>query len=181
MSTTFRALSVLSRAAGKYWPRAGSVGLLKTTVVGSQFKVPTCNFYLQSTALNEWIKIEDRPQYGLDKDAFTNALKEENTYFIDVREKAELEEGKIDAHRYINIPLGFLWPALELCDKDFKAEYGIEKPSKDDKIVFVCLAGVRSTWALQIAQVGGYKNSQHYMGGYYQWATGELFPLPEGN
>lgn len=41
--------------------------------------------------------------------------------------------------------------ALQMNPREFKEKYGEEKPSKSDRLVFSCLAGVRSKKAMDTA------------------------------
>ena len=58
---------------------------------------------------------------------------------------------------FINSQLPFLVNdvehALQLDDEVFKKKYGVEKPDEDgEKLVFFCLAGIRSMKALLISR-----------------------------
>ncbi|XP_026226056.1 thiosulfate sulfurtransferase/rhodanese-like domain-containing protein 3 [Anabas testudineus] len=91
---------------------------------------------------------------------------------VDVREPWELREyGFIPGS--INVPLGQVNTALQLCPEDFKEKYGGEMPQQTDNIVFTCLAGVRSKNALDMAASLGYKDAQHYAGGWQDWVKNE--------
>lgn len=91
---------------------------------------------------------------------------------IDVREPWELREyGVIPGS--INVPLGQVDTALRLSPEDFKEKYGGEMPHQTDNIVFTCLAGIRSKKALNTAESLGYKDVQHYPGGWQDWAKHE--------
>ncbi|KAI5618684.1 thiosulfate sulfurtransferase/rhodanese-like domain-containing protein 3, partial [Silurus asotus] len=92
---------------------------------------------------------------------------------IDVREPWELREyGRIPGS--INVPLGQVNEALRLKPDEFKEKYGGEMPSSGERLVFTCLAGVRSQKALEAAQTLGYPNAQHYPGGWQDWAKHEI-------
>lgn len=91
---------------------------------------------------------------------------------IDVREPWELREyGFIPGS--INVPLGQVKTALQLSSEEFKEKYGGEKPQLTDNVVFSCLAGMRSKQALDAAISLGYKDAQHYPGGWQDWADHE--------
>lgn len=91
---------------------------------------------------------------------------------IDVREPWELREyGFIPGS--INVPLGQVNTALQLGPEEFKEKYGGEMPQQTDKIVFSCLAGIRSKTALGTATSLGYKDVQHYPGGWQDWVKNE--------
>lgn len=87
---------------------------------------------------------------------------------IDVREPWELREYGIIPGS-INVPLAQVDDALKLNPADFKEKYGGDKPQTADKIVFSCLAGVRSKTALDTATLQGYKDVLHYPGGWKEW------------
>lgn len=53
--------------------------------------------------------------------------------------------------------MGQVNTALQLGPEEFKEKYGGEMPQQDDKIVFTCLAGIRSKNALDTATSLGYK------------------------
>ncbi|XP_056235625.1 thiosulfate sulfurtransferase/rhodanese-like domain-containing protein 3 [Seriola aureovittata] len=91
---------------------------------------------------------------------------------IDVREPWELREyGFIPGS--INVPLGQVNTALQLGAEEFKEKYGGEMPEQTGNIVFTCLAGVRSKNALDTAASLGYKDVQHYSGGWQDWVKNE--------
>uniref|UniRef100_A0A4W6E6G5 Thiosulfate sulfurtransferase like domain containing 3 n=1 Tax=Lates calcarifer TaxID=8187 RepID=A0A4W6E6G5_LATCA len=91
---------------------------------------------------------------------------------IDVREPWELREyGFIPGS--INVPLGQVNTALQLGADEFKEKYGGEMPQQTDNIVFTCLAGIRSKNALDTAASLGYKDVQHYPGGWQDWVKNE--------
>ncbi|KAM9805926.1 thiosulfate sulfurtransferase/rhodanese-like domain-containing protein 3 [Syngnathus typhle] len=91
---------------------------------------------------------------------------------VDVREPWELREyGSIPGS--LNVPLGQVNTALQLDPEEFNEKYGGEMPQKVDNIVFTCLAGIRSKNALEMASELGYKEVQHYPGGWQDWAKNE--------
>ncbi|XP_066214923.1 thiosulfate sulfurtransferase/rhodanese-like domain-containing protein 3 isoform X3 [Saccopteryx leptura] len=99
-------------------------------------------------------------------------LKSKKIMLIDVRETWEiLEHGKIPGS--VNIPLDEVVEALQMNPENFKEKYNEVKPSKSDKLVFSCLAGVRSKKALDTAISLGFNSAQHYPGGWKEWATYE--------
>eukprot|EP00511_Aplanochytrium_stocchinoi_P006989 CAMPEP_0204832042 /NCGR_PEP_ID=MMETSP1346-20131115/12508_1 /ASSEMBLY_ACC=CAM_ASM_000771 /TAXON_ID=215587 /ORGANISM="Aplanochytrium stocchinoi, Strain GSBS06" /LENGTH=171 /DNA_ID=CAMNT_0051963583 /DNA_START=29 /DNA_END=540 /DNA_ORIENTATION=+ len=82
------------------------------------------------------------------------ALKDESTAVIDVREQNEiLETGHLEYEGFTakNIPLGILQDALTYSEDDFLDEFGFEKPKKDRVLIFSCKSGVRSDMACRIA------------------------------
>ncbi|XP_061572104.1 thiosulfate sulfurtransferase/rhodanese-like domain-containing protein 3 [Cololabis saira] len=87
---------------------------------------------------------------------------------IDVREPWELREyGFIPGA--VNVPLGQVSTALQLGPEEFREKYGSEMPQQTDNIVFTCLAGIRSKTALDTATSLGYKDVQHFPGGWQDW------------
>ncbi|XP_010900357.1 thiosulfate sulfurtransferase/rhodanese-like domain-containing protein 3 [Esox lucius] len=99
-------------------------------------------------------------------------LASQTSVVIDVREPWELREyGHIPGS--INVPLGQVNVALQLKPEEFKETYGGDKPQPTDHVVFSCLAGVRSKTALDTAISLGYKDVQHYAGGWQDWAKHE--------
>ncbi|KAF7648824.1 hypothetical protein LDENG_00151260 [Lucifuga dentata] len=91
---------------------------------------------------------------------------------IDVREPWELREyGFIPGS--INVPLGQVNTALQLDPEEFEEKFGGEMPQQTDNIVFTCLAGIRSKTALDEAASLGYKDVQHYPGGWQDWMKNE--------
>lgn len=93
-------------------------------------------------------------------------------YLIDVREPHEVASGRVEeACKYVNIPIGQIFASLSLSDQDFATRFGVEKPNDDDDVVAMCLAGIRSTWALQVLHKFGYRNSKHFPGGWLDWSN----------
>ncbi|XP_008321859.1 thiosulfate sulfurtransferase/rhodanese-like domain-containing protein 3 [Cynoglossus semilaevis] len=91
---------------------------------------------------------------------------------IDVREPWELREfGFIPGS--INVPMAQVNSALQLCPEEFKEKYGGEMPEQTDIVVFTCLAGIRSKSAVNAAASLGYKEVQHYSGGWKDWEKNE--------
>ncbi|XP_061805485.1 thiosulfate sulfurtransferase/rhodanese-like domain-containing protein 3 [Nerophis lumbriciformis] len=91
---------------------------------------------------------------------------------IDVREPWELREFGIIPGS-INVPLGQVNAALQLVPEEFREQYGGEMPGQADNVVFTCLKGIRSKTALDTATSLGYKDVQHYPGGWQDWAKNE--------
>lgn len=91
-------------------------------------------------------------------------------YLIDVRENHEVATGRVNAKRYVNVPVGEIFFAMSLSPADFMAKHKVPKPDfEDDDIVLMCLGGIRSTWALQILHTFGYNKSRHFPGGWSEW------------
>ena len=75
---------------------------------------------------------------------------------IDVRQPEEIfNTGKVSES--INIPLGLLKETLQMAPEMFKEKYGREKPTQDDKLIFMCRSGFRSGTALKMAMELDYK------------------------
>ncbi|KAJ7341780.1 hypothetical protein JRQ81_007015 [Phrynocephalus forsythii] len=99
-------------------------------------------------------------------------LELKSVFLIDVREKWEIAEyGQIPGS--ISIPLGEVLEALQMNPKHFKERYSHNMPSKNDCLVFFCLAGVRSNQALLAAKSLGFSRAQHYAGGFKEWTEFE--------
>ncbi|NXE50748.1 TSTD3 protein, partial [Casuarius casuarius] len=92
-------------------------------------------------------------------------LKKNSIIHIDVRERWESDRsGKIPES--INIPYKmlmllprntvFFLEALQMSLGDFKEQYNQKMPAKSDRVVFSCLAGVRSKQALDFAMSLGF-------------------------
>lgn len=92
-------------------------------------------------------------------------------YLIDVREPHEVAAGKVEgAKRYLNVPIGQVVASLRLTPAQFGAKYGAEMPAKDEEnVVIMCLAGIRSTWALQAYHEAGFTKVKHFPGGWAEW------------
>lgn len=92
-------------------------------------------------------------------------------YLIDVREPHEVASGRVEgAKRYLNLPIGQVVASLRLTPPEFSAKYGAEMPGKeDDDVVIMCLAGIRSTWALQAYHEAGFTKVKHFPGGWAEW------------
>ncbi|XP_028636073.1 thiosulfate sulfurtransferase/rhodanese-like domain-containing protein 3 [Grammomys surdaster] len=101
-----------------------------------------------------------------------NLLNSKDIMLIDVRNTWEiLEHGKIPGS--INIPLDEVAEALQMDPRDFKEKYREVKPSTSDRLVFSCLAGVRSKKAMDTAISLGFNSAQHYVGGWKEWISYE--------
>lgn len=80
----------------------------------------------------------------------------ENIIILDVRDKNELEDGRIPGA--INISRGML---------EFKVAMVI--PSKDSKIIVYCGIDLRSPLATKTLNDMGYKNAVNMIGGLKEW------------
>ncbi|XP_050293604.1 rhodanese domain-containing protein CG4456-like [Anthonomus grandis grandis] len=99
-----------------------------------------------------------------------NSGKNPDEVLIDVREPKELEEsGKIP--HSINIPLGTLENAFSnMPEEQFKTNYGINKPKKENTIIVHCKMGGRSAKAQILLRGLGYTDVKNYLGGFSDWA-----------
>ncbi|KAF9088964.1 hypothetical protein BGX27_002592, partial [Mortierella sp. AM989] len=87
---------------------------------------------------------------------------------IDVREPAEVALGIIPTAHHI--ALANLEEALiKLSDQAFKDQYGFERFSKDDEVIFYCRSGRRSRLAFAQAKELGYTQVRHYPGSWIEW------------
>uniref|UniRef100_A0A4W5JQA2 Thiosulfate sulfurtransferase like domain containing 3 n=1 Tax=Hucho hucho TaxID=62062 RepID=A0A4W5JQA2_9TELE len=112
------------------------------------------------------------PETDVSYEKLKKLLATRTSVVIDVREPWELREyGNIPGS--INVPLGQVNIALQLNPEEFKEKYGGDMPQPTDHIVFSCLAGIRSQKALDQAVSLGYKDVQHYAGGWQDWAKCE--------
>ena len=118
----------------------------------------------------KWFVKEIRPEYSVDTQELEELVKNDKIYLVDVREPEEVAAGRVPAKRYVHVPIGHFYPDMQLSKEEFFKKYGKEKPQKDaDDIVFLCRGGIRSTFALQLAQHFGYSKSKHYRDGYRVW------------
>eukprot|EP01082_Thalassiosira_pseudonana_P000596 g1045.t1 g1045 contig10:1263176-1263784(-) len=100
-----------------------------------------------------------------------NSSREESGYvIIDVRGQDEIAAtGKLN-DVVETLPLPYIAEgALTMDGEDFKEQFGFEKPSYDETIVFTCKAGIRSASAAKLAQMAGYTDILDYMGGSNEW------------
>ncbi|XP_021077583.1 thiosulfate sulfurtransferase/rhodanese-like domain-containing protein 3 [Mus pahari] len=113
------------------------------------------------------------PSKGVTYKELKSLLNSKDIMLIDVRNTWEiLEHGKIPGS--INIPLDEVGEALQMNPRDFKEKYCEVKPSTSDRLVFSCLAGVRSKKAMDTAISLGFHSAQHYAGGWKEWVTYEI-------
>ena len=94
-----------------------------------------------------------------------------NPQLIDVREPYEFAAGHIP--RSVNIPLGSLASALDLNAAEFKLQYKIDLPGKEDDLICSCLIGGRAKKAQSVLQGVGYKNVQLYKGSFEDWVAND--------
>lgn len=63
--------------------------------------------------------------------------------------------------------------ALNLSPDAFKKQYGKEKPTQDQEIIFHCLKGGRAQTATDEALALGFKKARNYRGSWTEWAEKE--------
>ncbi|KAL5495346.1 hypothetical protein ACEPAI_809 [Sanghuangporus weigelae] len=94
-----------------------------------------------------------------------------DAYLIDVREPDEVILGSIPSS--VNVPLSVLADSLHLNPVAFKERHSIEKPKRNQEIVFYCRSGKRSATAADIARRYGYTNVLNYEGSWLDWTAKE--------
>lgn len=57
----------------------------------------------------------------------------------------------------VNLPLTVLADSLHLTPEAFREKHGYEKPKKDQRLVFYCRSGMRSTSACDVAKRNGFR------------------------
>ncbi|CAG5110980.1 Oidioi.mRNA.OKI2018_I69.chr2.g5324.t1.cds [Oikopleura dioica] len=95
-------------------------------------------------------------------------LQNSEVLFIDVRAAYELESGKIQADRFLNIPHSDIVHQFMQKDEDFKTIHGIEKPKKNQKIIVYCKSGRRGEMAQAFLVELGYSDVSNWAGGYHK-------------
>ena len=131
----------------------------------------TCPNFFSLRNASGWGRKETRKDFYLTAEEFKKAIENDDIYVIDVREPHEVDEGRVPAKRWANVPVGLLFPSLIILSEErFKERFGIAKPSMDEKIVLMCRSGARSSMGLHIVQEMGYGNSKHYLGGWLEWS-----------
>ncbi|XP_053316814.1 thiosulfate sulfurtransferase/rhodanese-like domain-containing protein 3 [Spea bombifrons] len=115
-----------------------------------------------STSLGKTINYEE----------LKDLLADESVVLIDVREPWEVKEYGI-IKGSINIPLGDLTAALQMSPNEFQEKYQKNIPDKSSKLVFSCLAGIRSERALGVASSLGFSSIHNYGGGFEDWKRHE--------
>ncbi|KAJ2718862.1 hypothetical protein GGI07_005549 [Coemansia sp. Benny D115] len=92
---------------------------------------------------------------------------------IDVREPNEVAEGRVPTAT--NIPLGEVSAAFALPADQFKAKYGIEKPSKNQETIFYCRSGKRSQNAIdQVEKISPDLVIRNYRGSWLDYSQNAL-------
>ena len=90
---------------------------------------------------------------------------------IDVRTEDEVRTtGKL-SENVNTLPVQIIMQAnaFEMDPDDFEVNFGFEKPTPDETLVFTCAAGIRSVYACQFAAKAGYSKLVNYMGGSNEW------------
>ncbi|KAL9715735.1 hypothetical protein Ac2012v2_000177 [Leucoagaricus gongylophorus] len=90
-----------------------------------------------------------------------------DTYLIDVREPNEVIQGMIPSA--VNLPLTVLGESLHSSPEVFLERHGYEKPKADQRVIFYCRSGMRSTSASDVAKRNGYTNILNYKGSWMEW------------
>nr|CCC95889.1 hypothetical protein, unlikely [Trypanosoma congolense IL3000] len=94
-----------------------------------------------------------------------------NTIIVDVRSTAEVSLSGIIPSA-VNIPLKALPVALsdEVDDEEFRQAFGHPKPlKKTSHMIFYCEKGVRSAFAVEMAESLGYENVSNFVGSFVEW------------
>ncbi|PLW53412.1 hypothetical protein PCANC_06104 [Puccinia coronata f. sp. avenae] len=103
----------------------------------------------------------------------------DDVLLIDVREEGEVIQGSIPSS--VNIPMSRFEKVMDLHPDDFRKTQGFPKPALDQKIIFYCRSGARSTTALQIAKDKGFKNLRNYKGSWKHSALMETLKHTNNN
>jgi len=134
--------------------------------------------YESQDARKQWLDKKDDLQRDWDAKELTYEELKPKTeqpstdkYLIDVREPDEVRLGAIPSA--VNLPLSVLSGALHLSPDAFKAQYGFDKPKKDQEVVFYCRSGKRSTTACDVAKRNGFTNLLNYKGSWLEWSERE--------
>ena len=154
-------------------------GLLKSlkhpqiTVIASNvhYVVPkdSCTFLLPQLPVVRLQKMYSQATVKIANFDNIQAVKENSTLLIDVREPSELQETGV-LPSSINIPLNDLENILKNTDgKEFLSKYGKNKPTSNTPIIFSCRSGVRSAKAANIAINLGFINVSNFEGGWLEW------------
>lgn len=126
---------------------------------------PTC---LQTPVTFVQVAHESSSSSSVDFD-FVRQVKDSPYYFfIDVRNRAEIEESGIIG-KAVNIPLLQIHSAFSMDEKQFYQKYHVRKPHKTMNLVFYCQSGKRSDSAMMAAKKAGYERCFTYTGGYHEW------------
>ncbi|KAJ2451361.1 hypothetical protein GGF42_004271 [Coemansia sp. RSA 2424] len=96
---------------------------------------------------------------------------------IDVREPHEVAGGKVPTAT--NIPLGEVAAAFALPAPEFKAKYGVDRPTPSEETIFYCRSGKRSQDAIdQVERVDSTLITRNYRGSWLNYAENALGDKP---
>ncbi|KAJ2465996.1 hypothetical protein GGI02_004371 [Coemansia sp. RSA 2322] len=96
---------------------------------------------------------------------------------IDVREPHEVAGGKVPTA--INVPLGEVAAAFALPGPEFKAKYGIERPTASEETIFYCRSGKRSQDAIdQVEKIDPKLVTRNYRGSWLDYSEHALNNKP---
>lgn len=90
-----------------------------------------------------------------------------NTVIVDVREPGEFEVVQIP--HSINVPYKSHPNAFAMPELEFRQTFGVDKPIKNKKLIFLCASGMRAGKAEQVAYNNGYHNTVVYTGSMNDW------------
>ncbi|KAG8582299.1 hypothetical protein GDO81_007999 [Engystomops pustulosus] len=123
----------------------------------------------------QWLSVRSfSDNYGtsINYEELKDLLKNESVLVVDVREPWEVKEYGI-IKGSLHIPFGDLVSALQMTPTDFQKKYEKKMPEKSNTLVFSCLAGIRSSKALDVATKLGYNRVHNYAGGFEDWTRHE--------
>jgi rhodanese-related sulfurtransferase len=104
------------------------------------------------------IKEAIKPKFeNINPSEFASAIKKPNVQIIDVRSKAEVNEGSIRGHKHIDVQQSSFIS---------KAEKTIRK---DEPVYVYCKSGMRSSMACGILANSGFTQIYNMTGGYIAW------------
>ncbi|KAJ2489790.1 hypothetical protein IWW37_003705 [Coemansia sp. RSA 2050] len=96
---------------------------------------------------------------------------------IDVREPHEVADGRVPTAT--NIPLGEVAAAFALSPPEFKAKYGIDRPTPSEETIFYCRSGKRSQDAIdRVEKVDPKLIARNYRGSWLNYAENALGDKP---
>ncbi|KAJ2747891.1 hypothetical protein GGI20_000186 [Coemansia sp. BCRC 34301] len=96
---------------------------------------------------------------------------------IDVREPHEVAGGRVPTAT--NIPLGEVASAFALQGSEFKAKYGVDRPTPNEEAIFYCRSGKRSQEAIdRVEKVDSSLITRNYRGSWLNYAENALGDKP---